>query len=144
MPAFGADTSVLIAALCSWHERHEWALAALGDRLEAGGRLLIAAHGLVECYSVLTRLPPPHRIAPSVAAELLERNFARRTRVVGLSIRDCWDLVRTAPGRGVAGGRTYDAVIARSVARGGVSEFLTLNPSHFEGLFDEEIEVVSP
>lgn len=144
MPAFGADTSVLIATLCSWHERHEWALAALGDRLDAGGSLVLAAHGLVECYSVLTRLPPPHRIAPSVAAELLERSFARRVRVVALPIREHWDLVRTAPALGVAGGRTYDAVIARSVARGGVSEILTLNPSHFEGLLGEEIEVVSP
>jgi hypothetical protein len=116
----------------------------MSERLDAGDDLVVVAHGLVECYSVLTRLPPPHRIYPSVASELLEQNLTGPGRVVGLPVREYWSLVRRAPGIGVAGGRIHDAVIAAAAARGGAGELLTLNPSHFEGLLPEGIEVVSP
>jgi predicted nucleic acid-binding protein len=50
-----ADTSVFVAAFASWHEKHALALAAV-QAVD-----VVIAHCLVETYSVLTRLPTPHR-----------------------------------------------------------------------------------
>lgn len=64
-----ADTSVVVAAFASWHEGHEAALRAL----RRGVRL--PAQVLVESYSVLTRLPPPHRAAAAVVESFLAERF---------------------------------------------------------------------
>lgn len=61
------DTSVLVPALLSWHERHDDARRAVH------GVRGVPAHVLVESYSVLTRLPAPSRLAPAAAADLLAR-----------------------------------------------------------------------
>lgn len=62
------DTSVAVAALAGWHAAHEAARRLAADAA-------IPAHARLETYSVLTRLPSPHRFAPDVAARLLERWF---------------------------------------------------------------------
>ena len=54
------DSSVVIAAFASWHEHHAIARKAMAAR----PRLI--AQAAVESYSVLTRLPPPHRASPSI------------------------------------------------------------------------------
>ena len=61
------DTSILVPALIPWHEHHPAALAVA--RSVQG----IPAHVLFETYSVLTRLPAPHRLAARAAAELIAR-----------------------------------------------------------------------
>jgi hypothetical protein len=54
------DSSVVIAAFATWHEHHAIARKAMA------GRPRLVAHAAVESYSVLTRLPPPHRAHPSI------------------------------------------------------------------------------
>ena len=81
-----ADTSVVIAAFASWHENHEAARRALD------GGLRLIEHCALETYSVLTRLPPPHR-----AAGELVRDF-------GLTAHT------------VTGGAAYDALVAATAA----------------------------
>lgn len=66
------DTSVVVAAFATWHDGHGAALAAL-DRHPR-----LPAHVLLESYSVLTRLPPPHRTSPATASSFLELRFADR------------------------------------------------------------------
>src|SRR6266508_3274050 len=85
MAAFALDTSCMVAAVCTWHERHLAAVGAIERRLERGGRLAIAAHALVETYAVLTRLPAPHRLAPADAWALVKANFVDSATVVALS-----------------------------------------------------------
>lgn len=63
------DTSVSVAAFTSWHEGHKGAAEVLG----AGARL--PAHCALESYSVLTRLPPPHRVAAGLARSFLRSRF---------------------------------------------------------------------
>src|SRR3989304_5930435 len=62
-PVFAVDTSCMVAAVCSWHEHHDGAAAAIEDRLDAGERLAVPAHAPAESYAVLTRLPAPPRLA---------------------------------------------------------------------------------
>ena len=84
----------MVAAVCSWHERHAVVAAELERRLAARGRLAIPAHALVEAYAVLTRLPAPHRIAPADAWAVLSANFVEPAKVIALegpahAVR-CW------------------------------------------------------
>jgi predicted nucleic acid-binding protein len=133
MPSVCAlDTSCIIAAVCGWHEQHRAAAAEIERRLDRDERLSVAAHALSEAYAVLTRLPPPHRVAPSDAWELLRANFTDSVLVVALSASQHIALLRRLAKAGVSGGRTYDAVIAECAVRAGARALLTFNERHFE------------
>lgn len=139
------DTSVIVAALLGWHESHAPALEALvGASAPRGYRLLVPAPALVEAYSVLTRLPAPHRIAPAQAFELLAGSFERRAAVVSLGEAETWGFLRTAAERGLAGGLVYDALILHCAIKGGASRLLTLDRRDFERLELAGIELVVP
>jgi predicted nucleic acid-binding protein len=97
------DTSVAVAAFASWHERHERARATVAQRPG------LAAQSALETYSVLTRLPEPHRVAGAVVATFLERAFGRP---LTLGARRQQRLVTRLAGEGIEGGAVYDALIA--------------------------------
>jgi predicted nucleic acid-binding protein len=78
--------------------------------------VLVAAPALVETYSVLTRLPP-HRLSTADALTLLEANFMSPGKIVALEAKSHRALLRKAPRQGIAGGRTYDAIIAECARR---------------------------
>lgn len=105
-----ADTSVLIAAFASWHEHHHAAVAAMA-RVD-----VVIAHCMVETYSVLTRLPAPHRIEAQVVEAYL-RIELERLPMVALPAREHGGIVRACAGEGITGGAVYDAVIAATAAR---------------------------
>src|SRR5436305_10172290 len=117
MAGFLPDTSCMVAAVCSWHEHHERAALAIESRLNRRERMVVAAPALIEAYSVLTRLPAPHRLSPADALSLLEANFMRLVNVVALLPEDYRAMLRGAPPADISGGRIYDAIIA-ACARG--------------------------
>jgi predicted nucleic acid-binding protein len=57
----------MIAAITSWHDRHERARQEIENRLNRKQRMIVSGPALIEAYSVLTRLPAPNRIAPADA-----------------------------------------------------------------------------
>jgi len=81
---------------------------------------------------VLTRLPAPNRLTPSDAWSVLSGSFVDAGKVVALSPRDYVTLLEKLANAAMAGGRTYDAIIADCARRHGASELLTFNPRHFE------------
>jgi len=103
-----ADTSLVVAAFASWHEQHERARTLLDQRVR------LIEHCALETYSVLTRLPPPHRCAGAVARDFVLARFpdpflrlepgAYREFVLGL------------PDHEVVGGATYDALVAATAS----------------------------
>ncbi len=103
-----ADTSVVVAAFASWHEKHELARRAL----DAGLRL--PEHCALETYSVLTRLPPPHRASGMLVCEFLTARFAEP--LLRMSAKSYRDFVASLPGKEVTGGAAYDALVAAVVA----------------------------
>lgn len=135
------DSSVIIAGVLSWHEFHQRALPSL-EKAIAGRRLLIPLPVLVESYSVLTRLPSPHRLRPEIAFELLHETFVA-ARLTGLSNRRAWVFLRECVETGTSGGRVYDAVIASAAIEARASELLTFNPRDFEA-FRDRIAIVVP
>ena len=108
----------------------------------ADEQLVLAAHSLVETYSVLTRLPPPSRLRASDAIALIEANW-RDAPVVHLTGDETWGVLRDAERRGVTGGRIYDMLIARAALKAGASTILTWNLRDFE-VFDGVIGIRAP
>ena len=126
------DTSCLVAAALPQHEHHAATLADLSRRRAAGQTFVIAAHAVLEAYAVLTRLPPPHRLAPADAAAVLDRNWAT-SESIALTGAETWRLLRQHAAAGTAGGRVYDGAIAASARKGKADEILTWNVRHFGG-----------
>jgi predicted nucleic acid-binding protein len=107
-----------------------------------GEKLLLAAHSLAETYAVLTRLPSPHRLRAADAISLIKVNWGRN-HIVHLTGRETWRVIDEAERRGLAGGQTYDALIAMTALKGGASTLVTWNLRNFAA-FKDEIEVVAP
>jgi hypothetical protein len=91
------DTSVAVPSVLPWHEAH-----AVCHRRARGAS--VAAHALVEIYSVVTRLPAPHRFGTRVLvpSDLLSRAFV--DRLADAEVR---------------GGATYDGIVALTTAEHG-------------------------
>lgn len=111
-----ADTSVLVAAFASWHEGHEAAVGML-----ARGRVRIPAHCALECYSVLTRLPPPHRAAGTIARDFV--GSRSREPLLALGPTEHLDLLDLLVAKGITGGAVYDGLVGLTAARHGACLF---------------------
>lgn len=78
----------------------------------------LPAHAAFETYSVLTRLPRPHRASPSQVLEFLERSF--KEDLLTLPSPLVGGVLRELAQRGVTGGATYDGLIAATVRSAGL------------------------
>lgn len=141
MSRFLCDTNVLIASACSWHAHHVPSLREINRRAQAGQEFLVAAHSLVELYSVLTRIPH-RRLLPSDAVELIRLNCEDAT-IVTLPRAETWNLLNDAAERHMRGGQTYDALTAHCAIRGRATTLLTWNVRHFAA-FGSRIQVLRP
>ncbi|HEY9287045.1 MAG TPA: PIN domain-containing protein [Candidatus Dormibacteraeota bacterium] len=108
-----ADTSVVVAAFATWHESHHLARRAL----RPGTRLI--AQCALEAYSVLTRLPSPHRAAGQLVAQFLAERFPEEYLV--LDARALRALLGRLPALGITGGASYDAVIGATAVHAGAT-----------------------
>ncbi len=122
----------MVAAVCSWHERHGAAVVAIERRLDRGQRLALAAHALIETYAVLTRLPAPHRLAPADAWALVKANFVDNATIVTLNGPAHVALLSRLAAAGVGGGQSYDAVIAACASQVRAETLLTFTRRHFD------------
>ena len=113
------DSSVAIAAALPWHEFHEAARGALPRR-----RTQLLGHVALETYSVLTRLPPPHRVPADVARAYLEAAFLSPPVVLAADRYPA--LLEAAVTTDIVGGALYDALIAHTAREAGAT-LLTLD-----------------
>ncbi len=127
---FALDTSCLVALLSEWHERHRATAAEYDARIKHGQRLVVAAHAVLECFSVLTRLPPPLS-APPAAVESVLASYLSDAEVAGITSGTCRSAIADMARRGIGGHLTYDGIIAICSYEAGARELLTWNLSHF-------------
>ena len=127
------DSSVIVAALLTWHEHHPAAARALDRALGSDAGVVIPLHALVESYAVMTRLPAPHRLSPRDAAALLRANFAE-VRIATQSARGIFTLLDGLATSSLGGGIVYDAIILDAAADAGATSLLTLNARDYERL----------
>lgn len=97
------DTSVAVPLVTEDHQFHERASGAVHGR-----RVGLAGHAAFETFSVLSRLPPPHRRTPDVVSEILRRGFPE-TRF--LPEAEAGRLLERLGGAGISGGSVYDALV---------------------------------
>lgn len=102
------DSSVVVAAFASWSEQHQAAVEILD------GEVRLVAHAALESYSVLTRLPPPHRSAPGLVHDYLDRQFERPW--LTFSATRHRRFLAWCAERQISGGAVYDALIAATAA----------------------------
>jgi predicted nucleic acid-binding protein len=138
------DTSVIIAGLLEWHENHDVCHAALDDALGATAGVALPLPALIESYSVMTRLPAPHRLSPADALALLESTFRGAAKVVVVKPGKLWSELGSWSRTGVSGGRAYDAHILACARSAAATKLLTLNGRHFSPLAGDDIEIVVP
>jgi predicted nucleic acid-binding protein len=107
------DISVVVAAFASWHEFHGAAVAVLRDHPR------LPAQSALEAYSVLTRLPPPHRASPRLVRDFLAANFEEP--FLAPTPERFAAVLRELADRGIAGGAAYDGLIAAVVRDAGAT-----------------------
>jgi predicted nucleic acid-binding protein len=137
------DTSCLVAAVCGWHRDHDATRREIERRDGSGEKLVLAAHSLAETFSVLTRLPEPHRLRPEDALSLIDSNW-RETRLVALAAADYRATLRRCRDVGIGGGAVYDALIAACARKAGVETLVTWDLEGFERFLEDEPAVRSP
>lgn len=139
------DTSVLLAGLVDFGPQSAPAQQIMhGIAEQTIARPGTAWHCCLECYSVATRLPPEFRLAPAVAAQLLQSEVFARIAVCDLPDADRTSLFATAAHEGIAGGRIYDAHIADVARAAGVTVIVTDNRRHFLTTLRHGIRVETP
>lgn len=115
MPTVGElllDTSAAIALVVDGHDGHDTVRSTVRDR-----RVGLAGHAAFEAFSVLTRLPAPHRRSSQAVVSLLEASFpATRFLSPDASARLLGSLATAR----VAGGSVYDALVAATAQEHGL------------------------
>ena len=105
------DTSVVVAGFASWHEGHASAASVLARKPR------LPAHVLIESYSVLTRLPAPHRAAAGIVEGFLAERFPAALLI--LPAQAFRTLLGAAAASNMTGGAIYDALIAATAKHAG-------------------------
>ncbi len=139
------DTSVIIAALVESHPMHQRAFPWLKQSKKNEFELIIACHSIAELYAVLSALPTKPRISPGAAWRLVHENIEAIGKIVSLTAAEYSSVIKKISERGLVGGITYDALIAKVAEKSKVEQLLTLNSDHFKRVWPEgEKIIVSP
>ena len=120
------DTSVLVAAMISTESHHEAC-----DRLLNREGLSMYAHGLAETFSTLTGGRRPFRMAPSMAASMIEEDYFPCLAITTLNPAQMLRAMRDAESRGVRGGALFDYLHLVTARQAKATQLFTLNISHF-------------
>lgn len=99
------DSSIAIAAILADHEAHDSAEEVMSRAAAT------ITHVAAETYSVLTRLPPPHRVDTIAAAAIIDARLPSNRVTLDADGHETSVLQRLAAAR-VSGGATYDGLIA--------------------------------
>jgi toxin FitB len=103
-PPQAVDSSIAIPAIVADHAQHDAAEMALANSNHT------IAHVAAETYSVLTRMPPPHRLDAGIAASTVDARLP--TKQVALDVTQHPSAIRRLADAQVSGGATYDGLIA--------------------------------
>ncbi|MCF6269310.1 MAG: PIN domain-containing protein [Melioribacteraceae bacterium] len=125
------DTSILIAAFVETHPKHKEALAILTRAKEKEFRLFVSAHTILEVYSVLTSAPFKPPITTETAEMLIENNIKKIAKIISLTDKDYFKIIKMMSSLNLKGGIVYDAIIMECALNSKVDEIITLNSKDF-------------
>jgi len=125
------DTSVLIAAFVESHPKHKNALSYLRRARNREFKLFVSAHTILEVYSVLTSAPFKPKITAGIAKKLIETNIISIAKIIYLTDKDYFRIIKKMSNSNLTGGIVYDAIIVECALNSKVDQILTLNPKDF-------------
>ena len=129
------DTSVIVAAHLPSHADYPNSRFWLERARQNAFEFVVAAHTLLETFSVLTRLPLTPRIMPSTALEFIETNVLSTAKIVALTAGDYQDLLKSLAITGTGGGVVYNSLLVKAAELAQVDVLLILNLKHFERIW---------
>lgn len=128
------DSSAFVAAVSEDDIDHTAALRAWSE----SGRRVMYAHGLLECFSILTGGRHPASLPPAEAATLIAENMiAGDVEIIQFSGEEILEFMRNAHRCGVRGGAVYDFMHVCAARKAGASRIFTLNKRHFTAIAPE-------
>jgi len=134
------DTNVLIAAMIESEPFHTEC-----RKLVVGKTSSLYSHGISEAFNTLTGGRRPFRLRATAAADLLERHFVPRCRVVSLSPSETLRALRDCESRGVRGGALFDYLHLIAARKAKARRLYTLNISNFRAFHRPgDPEIVHP
>lgn len=136
MGSLFCDTSVLIAALDGQHPQHGPCIALLSRA--RSGEAYCALHSYAEVYSVMSGKPSKPRLRPADVDAMIDR-VDRVFTPVTLGRREYRAVLSSIAEAGVAGGRTYDALILACAIKSGATAIYTLNENDFRALAPADV-----
>ena len=139
----GLDTSCLVPLFSVEHVFHAPTVMECDRLRRQHTQFVVPCHALLECFSVLTRMPPPFRRSPGAVGRLLQENFSQDAVIPDLSAALAWSCIGEMVSRG-AGGKTSDALIALAAFEAGATVLLTWNLQDFLQIAPPGLDVATP
>jgi predicted nucleic acid-binding protein len=122
------DTSVLVPVFYGEHVHHKASLELFIQFDRTTG--CCGAHGLVEVFSTLTRMPGKHRISGGQAM-LFIGSIRERLSIVALDGDEHIDALERSAAQGIVGGAVYDAMLAHCAMKAEAEAIYTWNTRHY-------------
>ena len=136
------DTSVLVAALVESHPMHKRSFPWLKQAIAKEFDMIVAAHTIAELYAVLSTFPIKPRISPLIARKLISENIETVAEIISLTSREYISVIKQISELGLAGGITYDALIAKVAQKSKVERLLTLDANHFTRVWPDGDKII--
>ncbi len=121
------DTSVLIAAFVEDEEHHEECAELVANAKEG----IVLAHGLAECFSILTGGRLSVQLSAQLATSILEANVVDRMKMITLTPTETLMVLRNCQSLGIRGAGVYDALHLAAARKSHAEQIFTLNLRHF-------------
>jgi len=138
----GIDTNVFVAALHTKHPQNNVACSWLNYSMEKHD-IIIAKQSVLECYSVLTRLPTRWRLTSAEAILLIKSNLKSQIKTALFPNRSFLNWLDKIAMKNIVGGKIYDSYIIKTLSAAKVDAIATFNLSHFSGLVDN-VKLINP
>src|SRR5260221_1755675 len=128
------DTSVLIAAFRGDHVHHAPSIRLLSSATT--NTSACGVHTLAEVYGVTTALPVKPPIQPEQALRFIVELQSRLTSI-SLDEKEYRATIEEAAGKGLSGGKIYDALLLRCAIKWQADVIYTWNVKHFQNISPE-------
>jgi predicted nucleic acid-binding protein len=134
------DTNIIVARIVTGHIHQPNAFRLLDQIEERRWTPVIAAHGLAEIYSVLSRAPHQPRISPAEAWEAIEKNILPAFEIEALTQNDYARTIKSCAAQSWGGGRIHDALHIAAARKAQCSRIYTFDVTHFRQLAPDMLD----
>ncbi len=128
------DTSVLVAACIRKHPHYERARPVVNAIASGTDKGVASAHSLAEMFSALTSAPVAPRILPCEAEDIITANVRQHFQFVAVTLAMYERAVAVCVGRGLGGGKVYDALLIECARDSHAERIYTFNLQDFRRL----------